>query len=157
MGLSNRKFADLAGVSESAVRKARTERIVGAILPDGTLDPDKALALWGRNTDPSMQRKLAPITDVADTLEPTPIHTTASGGTAKARDLLIVEKALRERIKRKKDEESVIERAPTAAMVQTLAREFRDGFMGFPDKYHSQIAAELDVDPETGKVDAHSV
>jgi len=51
----------------------------------------------------------------------------------------------------------VLERQPSLAKVQTLARDLRDGFMGFPDKYHAQIAAEIEIDPVTGKVDVYSV
>lgn len=160
MGLSNRKFAALAGVSEGAVRKARADRIASAILADGTIDPDRALALWGKHTDPAKQRKASP--PAADTSAmdepavegPTP---KADGNMNKARSMLTAEKALRERIKRKKDELSVIDRSATIAATQTLAREFRDGLLGFPDMHYAQMASELLVDPVTGKVDPHSM
>lgn len=158
MGLSNRKFAELAGVSESAVRKARQERIAGAVLPDGTIDPDRALQLWGKNTDPSMQRLPTPPSSgkATDTTDAS-LKQASGPDVSIARAALIIEKAKREQIKRKREENSTVERLPTAALVQTLAREFRDGFMGFPDKYHAQIASELVVDPDTLQVDPHSM
>lgn len=30
--------------------------------------------------------------------------------------------------------------------MQTLARDFRDGLLGFADKYHAEMATELGVD-----------
>lgn len=161
MGLSNRKFAELAGVSESAVRKARQDRIVGAILPDGTIDPGRALELWGKNTDPSKQRQPAPPSPQSSGTLPDKSDASGLKGSGPdtniARAVLIAEKAMREKIKRKKEEGSSLERAPSLAKVQTLARDLRDSFMGFPDKYHAQIAAEIEVDPVTGKVDVYSV
>lgn len=163
MGLSNRKFAALAGVTESAVRKAKLERIAGAVLADGTIDADLALKLWGKNTDPSKQRKDPPPASSTSKVDATAAPDAgnlkpASGPDVSiARAALVIEKAKREQIKRKKDEGSVIERRPSLAKVQTLARDIRNSFMGFPDKYHAQIASEIEVDPVTGKVDVYSV
>ena len=55
MGVSRRSYAAQRGVSEAAVRKAiATGRI--ATLVDGTIDPDRADAEWGTQTDPAKQR-----------------------------------------------------------------------------------------------------
>lgn len=57
MGVSRRSYAAQRGVSEAAVRKAiATERIT--TLPDGTIDPDRADAEWGAQTDPAKQSSL---------------------------------------------------------------------------------------------------
>jgi hypothetical protein len=57
MGVSRRSYAAQRGVSEAAVRKAiATGRIT--TLPDGTIDPDRADAEWGAQTDPAKQRGL---------------------------------------------------------------------------------------------------
>jgi hypothetical protein len=54
MGVSRRSYAAQRGVSEAAVRKAiATGRIT--TLPDGTIDPDRADAEWGAQTDPAKQ------------------------------------------------------------------------------------------------------
>ena len=55
MGVSRRSYAAQRGVSEAAVRKAiATGRIT--TLPDGTIDPTRADAEWGAQTDPAKQR-----------------------------------------------------------------------------------------------------
>ncbi len=55
MGISIRAYGRHRGVSDAAVRKAIK---AGRITPeaDGTIDPEKADAEWGRNTDVAQQR-----------------------------------------------------------------------------------------------------
>lgn len=150
-GVSGRKVGEALGISEGAVRKLKASRLKEAMYADGSFDLAKAKAAYARNVDPAMQRDrpaaAAPSSDssVGD----------ADAGTAlpskgpdqnKARAVWTTEKALRERIKRRKDEGAVIEREKTLTLVQTLARSFRDGLLGFTDKHHTQIASELGVD-----------
>ena len=60
MGLSIRAYARHRGVSDAAVRKAiKTGRISQEA--DGTVDPAKADAQWGRNTDQAQQRQQRPV------------------------------------------------------------------------------------------------
>jgi len=55
MGVSRRSYAAQRGVSEAAVRKAiATGRIT--TLADGIIDPARADAEWGTQTDPAKQR-----------------------------------------------------------------------------------------------------
>ena len=72
---------------------------------------------------------------------------TGSLDVNKARAFQILESAKITQIKRRKLEGTAIERGPTKALVQTLARTYRDGLFGFADKSHAQMAAELGVDP----------
>lgn len=152
-GVSGRQLASILGLSEGAVRKAKATRLKGALLPDGSFDVDRARALYATNTDPSMQRT-RPSTHTAVSghavdAAPNAIPPSVPAGPDynRARTFLVLENAKIAQVKRKKAEGSSIEKAPTEALVQTLARTFRDAQLGFTDKHYSQIASELGVDP----------
>ena len=54
-GVSQRQFAKMIGVSETAVRNAlKAKRIEH--LPDGSIDPEAARAAWEASTDPARSR-----------------------------------------------------------------------------------------------------
>lgn len=159
-GASNRGLAAILGISEGAVRKARAGRLKGAVLPDGTLDVEKAKRLYAGNTDPLKQRDRPqlrtppPAAAAPDpgpgsgpAIEVPPAPASANPDVNKARAFKIFEEAKITQIKRRKLEGTAIEKAPTKALVQTLARTYRDGLFGFADKSHAQMAAELGVDP----------
>ncbi|WP_210168835.1 hypothetical protein [Methylobacterium sp. Leaf100] len=136
------------------MRKLKDTRLVGAKLPGGLFDPDKAKALYSANVDRAMQRERpgaqTAVAAHASDAEPSasmPAPAAAGPDVTKARAFWTFEKAKREQIKRKKDEASSIERAPTLALVTTLARAFRDGLFGFIDRHYAEMAAELGVDP----------
>ena len=57
MGVSRRSYAARRGVSGAAVRKASTTGRI-TTLPVGTIDPDRADAEWGAQTDPAEQREI---------------------------------------------------------------------------------------------------
>ncbi len=85
MGISIRAYGRHRGVSEAAVRKAiKAGRITPE--PDGTIDPAKADAEWGRNTDVAQQRgaekrKAVPQAALNAVSETLTEHGSQAGGT----------------------------------------------------------------------------
>ena len=175
MGVSRRSYAAQRGVSEAAVRKAiATGRIT--TLPDGTIDPDRADAEWGAQTDPAKQRgqharqmgaetaagtaratatkpvPQAALKAVADTLRDAgtdPGGTEASGGEVsflRARMANEVLKAQTAKVRLEKMKAEVIDRARATAMVFDLARRERDAWLNWPPRVAANMAAELGVD-----------
>ena len=163
------------GVSEAAVRKAiATGRIT--TLPDGTIDPDRADAEWGAQTDPAKQRGLharqmgaetaagtaratatkpvpqAALKAVADTLRDAgtdPGSSEASGGEVsflRARMANEVLKAQTAKVRLEKMKAEVIDRARATSMVFDLARRERDAWLNWPPRVAANMAAELGVD-----------
>ncbi|SEO09079.1 hypothetical protein SAMN05216227_10465 [Pseudorhodobacter antarcticus] len=175
MGVSRRSYAAQRGVSEAAVRKAiATGRIT--TLPDGTIDPDRADAEWGAQTDPAKQRgqharqmgaetaagtaratatkpvPQAALKAVADTLRDAgtdPGGAEASGGEVsflRARMANEVLKAQTAKVRLEKMKAEVIDRARATAMVFDLARRERDAWLNWPPRVAANMAAELGVD-----------
>lgn len=152
--VSGGELAKALNISEGAVRKLKASRLQGAMLADGRFDLDRAKALYAANVDPAMQRDrparpaaaAASSSGNADADAGPGLPTAGGPDQNKARAILTTEKAIRERIKRKKDEGNSIERGPALTLVQTLARTFRDGILGFTDKHYTEIAAELGVE-----------
>ena len=163
------------GVSEAAVRKAiATGRIT--TLPDGTIDPGRADAEWGAQTDPAKQRGLharqmgaetaagtaratatkpvpqAALKAVADTLRDAgtdPGSSEASGGEVsflRARMANEVLKAQTAKVRLEKMKAEVIDRARATSMVFDLARRERDAWLNWPPRVAANMAAELGVD-----------
>tara|TARA_R110002167_G_scaffold86987_1_gene235320 strand:+ start:15324 stop:15905 length:582 start_codon:yes stop_codon:yes gene_type:complete len=163
------------GVSEAAVRKAiATGRIT--TLPDGTIDPDRADAEWGTQTDPAKQRGMharqmgaetaagtaraaatkpvpqAALKAVADTLRDAgtdPGSPDATGGEVsflRARMANEVLKAQTAKVRLEKMKAEVIDRARATAMVFDLARRERDAWLNWPPRVAANMAAELGVD-----------
>ena len=163
------------GVSEAAVRKAiATGRIT--TLPDGTIDPDRADAEWGTQTDPAKQRGMharqmgaetaagtaraaatkpvpqAALKAVADTLRDAgtdPGSPDATGGEIsflRARMANEVLKAQTAKVRLEKMKAEVIDRARATAMVFDLARRERDAWLNWPPRVAANMAAELGVD-----------
>lgn len=109
-GVSLRELARRLGVSEGAVRKARDSgRIKAAILPDGKIDPEMAVALWQRNTDPSLQRE-APARPqppaTGDAPQPSSEPRSKGPDITVARTKLVFENALMAEVKRKSETSS---------------------------------------------------
>ncbi|MEE8629699.1 MULTISPECIES: hypothetical protein [Methylobacterium] len=158
-GVSGHQLAKILGISEPGVRKAKAGRLKAALLADGTFDVEIAKRLYAANTDPSKKRDrpapagatppssaLAANAAPADEA-PASLPAPAGPDVNKARAFKILEEAKITQIKRKKLEQTAIDRAATVTLVQTLARSFRDGLLGFTDKHYAQIAMELGADP----------
>lgn len=150
--VSGRELAKALNVSEGAIRKLKAGRLAGAMTADGRFDLDRARALYA-DVNPAMRRDRpgapapAAPASTSGNADADPGGTLPAGGGSqetKARAILVTEKALRERIKRRKDEGSTIEKEKTLVLVQSLARTFRDSLLSFTDQTYAQLAAELE-------------
>jgi hypothetical protein len=172
MGLSVREYARRRGVSHTAVRKAvQTGRIPQEA--DGTIDPVKADAAWGAQTDPGRRAASAPkpVIETPVSSAPTPQRGTtpivpasaaaagsgssfdgckAAGATfAQARTAHEVAKAQKARIQVDRLKEEVVDRARASALVFKLARQERDAWITWPARVAAQMALEAGIDAHT--------
>jgi hypothetical protein len=163
---SNRELARELRVSETAVRRAekagRIEREV-----DGSWDLTKVRAAWGRNTDPSQQRRapspgqpqakltrtgMKPVPEAAvgavrDTLRESGEPVSAGGMTfMQARTANEVLKAQERRVRLQRMKGELVDRAKAVAQVFKLARDERDAWVNWPARVAAMMAAELEVD-----------
>jgi hypothetical protein len=173
MGVSRRAYAAMRGVDERAVRKALAAgRIV--LEPDGTIDPERADAMWDSRTDPSRQRgphardmaaKTAAAVRIAGGTKPVPKQALAAvaetlgeagaeaasdGGEVsfvKARMANEVIKAQTAKVRLQKMRGELVDRARATAAVFDLARRERDAWLNWPPRVAADIAAELGADP----------
>jgi hypothetical protein len=175
-GLSIRGYARHREVSHTAVQKA----IAAGRIPleqDGTIDPAKADAAWGKNTNPAKggaaraRRKPAAGVGKAKpkraTMKPVPeaaVHAvretlreggapglaTAGGMTfLQARTANEVIKAQTGRLRLQKLKGELVDRAKAASHVFTLARRERDAWLGWPARVAALMAADLGTDAHT--------
>lgn len=173
MGVSRRKYAQMRGVSDMAVRKAISSGRI-SVEQDGTIDPEKADRQWEAQTDPAMRRgpnaqalgvataastarasatkpvPRAAIEAVGETLreagaDPEP----GAGGEVsfmRARMANEVIKAQTAKVKLAKMKGELVDRARTTAMVFDLARRERDAWQHWPARVAANMAAELGVE-----------
>ena len=133
MGVSNRAYAKIKGVSESSVRKAiKAGRLTP--LPDGSLDPNVADRQWSQNTNVRM-----------NTSAPSSPATT-SGSLLQARTANEVLKAQTGKIRLAKFKGELIDRNQAIAQVFKLARNERDAWINWPSRVSAEMAATLSVD-----------
>mgnify|MGYP006445039163 CR=1 FL=1 len=167
MGISRRAYAQLRGVNESSVRRAiQSGRITPE--PDGTIDPAKADAEWGANTDPAKQRGAAasaaspkgsaqliaevlakPASSSNGRPDPnTPVQPREGAMNLNAaRTANEVLKAKLADLKLKQQKNMLVDREKAKALVFDLARRERDAWQNWPPRVAANMAAELDVDP----------
>jgi hypothetical protein len=137
--------------------------------PDGTIDPAKADAEWGANTDPSMQRGAAATASVPEGSSEAIAAGSSSRGEASADRTAAVDaplpspgggmnlqaaktanevlKAKLQDLKLKQQKGQLVDREKTKALVFDLARRERDAWQNWPPRVAANMAAELDVDP----------
>jgi|SRR5690625_1492916 len=174
MGVSRRKYAQMRGVSESAVRKAIASGRI-SVEANGTIDPAKADAQWDAQTDPAKQRgpharrvadetktatqraaerkpvPKAAIDAVNSTLgesgtDPTPGAAVGEMSFLRARMANEVLKAQTARVRLDKMKGELVDRAKATSTVFDLARRERDAWLNWPPRVAANIAAELGVD-----------
>lgn len=173
MGVSRRKYAEMRGVSHTAVSKAiASGRITTEA--DGTIDPAKADAQWDRQTDPSKQRgpnaqrlatQTAAGTARAAATKPVPkaaieaVNATlgetgadpspGSGGEVsflRARMANEVLKAQTARVRLEKMKGELVDRSKATTTVFDLARRERDAWLNWPPRVAANMAAELGIE-----------
>ena len=178
-GVSRRSYAAQRGVSETALSRAIAAGRITA-LPDGTIDPARADAEWGAQTDPAKQPGIharqmgaetaagtaraaatkpmpqAAIMSVADTLRDAGSDASIGEATCgevsflRARMANEVLKAQTAKVGLVKMKAEVIGRARATAMVFDLARRERDAWLNWQQRVAANIAAELGRCPPDG-------
>src|SRR5512134_2333257 len=155
-GMSERAYAQHAGISRGAVQKARASgRLV--LHADGSIDAVASDTRRAQATDPSMRRgrraSLRPIPEaavgaVAETLReqglPAPA---ATGGMTylQARTANEVLKAQERKMRLQKLRGELVDRARATALVFRLARQERDAWAGWPARVAAVMAADLGI------------
>ncbi len=159
MGISRRKYAEMRGVSHTAVGKAISSGRI-TVLPDGTIDPARADADWQAQTDPSMQRpqaakKAVPVAALAAVREALheagadPLPGETGGGEVsmmRARLANEVLKAQERKIRLAKLKGELVDRAQACALVFGLARQERDAWQNWPPRVAANMAADLGIE-----------
>jgi hypothetical protein len=159
MGLSVRAYAKTRGVSHVAVLKAaKAGRIT--LEPDGTVNPAKADAAWERSTDPGKVKarakskpaeKLKPVAEAAmgsvrETLKEQGLPSGGNVTFVQARTAHEIAKAHLARLRLQRMKGELVDRARATSLVFRLAREERDGWVNWPARVATLMAAELGVE-----------
>lgn len=155
-GMSEREYAQHAGISRGAVQKARQSgRLV--LHADGSIDAAASDARRAQATDPGKQRAgratLKPVPEaavgaVAETLreQGLPAPQAAGGMTyLQARTANEVLKAQERKMRLQKLKGELVDRARATALVFRLARQERDAWAGWPARVAAMMAADLGI------------
>jgi len=154
-GMSERAYADHAGLSRGAIQKAKAAgRLV--LHADGSIDAVASDKKRAANTDPSKQRgatktKLKPVPNAAlsavgDTLREQGMRAPTSGTSTtflQAKTANEVLKTQERRLKLQKMKGELVDKARATALVFRLAREERDAWVNWPARAAALMAAEL--------------
>jgi len=154
-GMSERAYADHAGLSRGAIQKAKTAgRLV--LHADGSIDAAGSDKKRAATTDPSKQRsttktKLKPVPNAAlsavgDTLREQGMRAPTSGTSTtflQAKTANEVLKTQERRLKLQKMKGELVDKARATALVFRLAREERDAWINWPARAAALMAAEL--------------
>ena len=144
-GMSVNAFAKEIGVTENAVRSRikSGKRVAEAVYDDGSLDADRARALWFVDLDSSKApgRKVsgnrpALAEQAADAIDLNRVK-------AEREEVALA----RERINLAKEEGSVIDRAEAKRGAAAFARVFRDSVLNFAARKGPDLAHRVGVEP----------
>ena len=152
-GMSEREYAQHAGISRQAVAKARASgRLV--LHDDGSIDAAASDQWRQESTDAAKQRSEAeqrPVPEEAtsalmQTLRDQGIATRGSNVTfMDAKTANEVMKAQDRRLNLLKKKGELVDKARATTLVFRLARAERDAWLGWPTRVAAQMAAELGV------------
>jgi hypothetical protein len=149
-GLSERDYAERAGLSRSAVRKAKVAgRLV--LYADGSIDPAASDARRAALTDPSKQQlgRFTPPRKEAATVDDSPREQAPPGTAvyfqAKAKNEVLKSQHLQMKLQEMKGD--LVDRARAEALVFRLGRQERDAWVNWPARVAALMASELAVEP----------
>ena len=155
-GMSEREYAQHAGISRGAVQKARASgRLV--LHADGSIDAAASDARRAQATDPGKQPAgraavkpvpAAAVGAVAETLreQGLPAPQAAGGMTyLQARTANEVLKAQERKMRLQTLKGELVDRARAVALVFRLARQERDAWAGWPARVAAMMAADLGI------------
>jgi hypothetical protein len=153
-GLSERAYAEHAGISRGAVQKARkTGRLV--LFADGSINAAASDARRGALTDPDQQMRSRGGAQSAGGSEGTAgvgVGVSGPGDSTsylKARTALTVYQAQERQLSIQKKRGVLVDRARAETLVFRLARQERDTWVTWPTRVAALMAAQLSADMET--------
>jgi hypothetical protein len=147
-GMSERAYAEHAGISRGAVQKARkTGRLV--LFADGSINAAASDARRGASTDPDQQMRSHGGISVASE-GPAPAVSGPGDSTSyiKARTALTVYQAQERQLSIQKKKGVLVDRARAETLVFRLARQERDLWVTWPTRVAALMAAQLSADME---------
>jgi len=146
-GLSERAYAEHAGISRGAVQKARkTGRLV--LFADGSIDAAASDARRSSATDPD--QKMRARRGLGTTGDgPAASGTGDSTSYIKARTALTVYQAQERQLAIQKKKGVLVDRARAETLVFRLARQERDLWVTWPTRVAALMAAQLSAEMET--------
>lgn len=140
-GLSERAYAEHAGLSRGAVQKAKTTgRLV--LHADGSINAEASDKRRAQMTDPDQQRR---------STGPGELGISGSGDSTsylKARTALTVYQAQERQIAIQKKKGVLVDRARAETLVFRLARQERDAWVTWPNRVAALMAADLTAELE---------
>ena len=145
-GMSERAYAEHAGISRGAVQKARkTGRLV--LFADGSINAAASDVRRGAATDPDQQMRsrggFGAVSDVPATSGPGD-----NTSYIKARTALTVYQAQERQLSIQKKKGVLVDRARAETLVFRLARQERDLWVTWPTRVAALMAAQLSADME---------
>ncbi|MCV2876361.1 hypothetical protein OE810_08835 [Rhodobacteraceae bacterium XHP0102] len=146
-GLSERAYAEHAGISRGAVQKARKNgRLV--LFADGSINAAASDARRGSTTDPDQQiRSRGSFSANSD--GPAVSGSGDSTSYIKARTALTVYQAQERQLSIQKKKGVLVDRARAETLVFRLARQERDLWVTWPTRVAALMAAQLSAEMET--------
>jgi hypothetical protein len=145
-GMSERAYAEHAGISRGAVQKARkTDRLV--LFADGSINAVASDARRGSATDPDQQMRSRGGFGAAGD-GPAVSGPGDSTSYIKARTALTVYQAQERQLSIQKKKGVLVDRARAETLVFRLARQERDLWVTWPTRVAALMAAQLSADME---------
>ena len=143
-GMSERTYAEYAGISRGAVQKARkTGRLV--LFADGSINAVASDARRGVMTDPDQQMRSRGGLGAGEGAVSGPGDSTSY---LKARTALTVYQAQERQLSIQKKKGVLVDRARAETLVFRLARQERDTWVTWPTRVAALMAAQLSAEME---------
>jgi len=143
-GMSERTYAEHAGISRGAVQKARkTGRLV--LFADGSINAVASDARRGVMTDPDQQMRSRGGLGAGEGAVSGPGDSTSY---LKARTALTVYQAQERQLSIQKKKGVLVDRARAETLVFRLARQERDSWVTWPTRVAALMAAQLSAEME---------
>ena len=146
-GLSERAYAEHAGLSRGAVQKARKNgRLV--LFADGSINAPASDARRGTMTDPDQQMRSRGGTGAGGVGAGTISGPGDSTSYLKARTALTVYQAQERQLSIQRKKGVLVDRARAETLVFRLARQERDTWVTWPTRVSALMAAQLSAEME---------
>ncbi|EAQ43683.1 hypothetical protein MED193_12468 [Roseobacter sp. MED193] len=147
-GLSERAYAEHAGISRGAVQKARkTGRLV--LFADGSINAAASDVRRKASTDPDQQmRAQGGLANSSGNDGPSVSGSGDSTSYLKARTALTVYQAQERQLSIQKKKGVLVDRARAETLVFRLVRQERDAWVTWPTRVAALMAAQLSADME---------